>query len=186
MIFVNATEIPEVKIFEFPRVQDSRGWFQRAFSADEISAEIGTDFAVAQANVATSNVPGTVRGMHAQQAPFGEMKLIRCTRGSIFDVAVDLRAGSATFGQWVGRELSEANGLSLLIPVGFAHGYMSLEDSSQVAYMTSTRYHPESEIAVSPMHSQLAIQWPMAINEISDKDASADPHAELPRLSASA
>ncbi len=167
-------------LIEFNRNEDSRGWFQRAFGTVELET-LGLDLAPAQVNLAFTHRAGTVRGLHLQVAPYGEDKLVHCVKGRIFDVAVDLREESETFGKWFGVELSEDSPRALLIPKGFGHGYMSLTDDVTIAYVVSQTYRPEAERAISPMHSSLAIEWPLEVSVISEKDSSAPAEGELPR-----
>ncbi|MGH7905872.1 MAG: dTDP-4-dehydrorhamnose 3,5-epimerase family protein, partial [Candidatus Binataceae bacterium] len=116
---------------------------------------------------------GTLRGMHYQIAPFQEAKLVRCTAGAIYDVAVDLRPDSPSFRRWLGVELSAANGTMLYVPEGCAHGYLTLCDETEVFYQVSQFYNPESERSVRWNDPSFAIQWPMAPGVISKKDAGA-------------
>ena len=173
------TGLDDCLVLEFDRRFDERGWFQRGFGKLEFE-ELGIEMDSVQANFAFSQLAGTVRGMHLQSAPNGEDKLFHCISGSVFDVAVDLRAGSRTFGKWFGTELKSSAPKALLIPKGFAHGYMTLEDNVMVSYFVSNSYHPESEIAISPVNKTLDISWPRAISVISDKDNSTDPEAPIP------
>jgi len=152
-----------------PRV-DARGTFARAFCAQEFSAHaLETSFV--QANISTNARAGTVRGMHFQRAPHAEVKLVRCTRGAIYDVIVDMREGSKTYLRWYGAELSEENGLMMYVPKGFAHGYQALSDGATAFYMVSAFYGPDSESGLRFDDPRLAIKWPRAISEFSDKDA---------------
>ncbi len=124
-----------------------------------------------QANVSTNIRAGTVRGMHFQREPHAEVKLVRCTKGAIYDVIVDMREGSATHLRWFGAELSEQNGLAMYVPKGFAHGYQALSDGATAFYMVSAFYAPQSEGGVRYDDPRLAIGWPRPISELSDKDA---------------
>ena len=152
-----------------PRV-DARGTFARAFCAQEFVAHaLETSFV--QANISTNARAGTVRGMHFQRAPHAEVKLVRCTRGAIYDVIVDMREGSKTYLRWYGAELSEENGLMMYVPKGFAHGYQALSDGATAFYMVSSFYAPDSEGGLRFDDPRLAIKWPRAISEFSDKDA---------------
>jgi dTDP-4-dehydrorhamnose 3,5-epimerase and related enzymes len=163
-------------IVEFDRRGDDRGWFQRAVDVPALE-HAGVPFVVEQANFARTARRGTVRGMHYQRAPHGEAKLFHCVAGAVFDVAVDLRESSPTFGSWFGVELRADEPRALLIPVGFAHGYLSLEDEVQVAYFASHGYAAKSERVLSPFNETVGIQWPIAIEHLSDKDRAADPAA---------
>ncbi len=149
---------------------DDRGSFARVFCARELS-EHGLCVDVVQANTAISAKAGTLRGMHYQTAPFAEDKLVRCTAGRFFDVAVDMRVESQTFRQWVGVELSADNGRMLYVPKGFAHGYLTLEDNTVAHYMVSAAYEPSAEAGIRWDDPALAIDWPMVDGlELSDKD----------------
>jgi len=149
---------------------DDRGNFARVFCAEELAAHgLCTD--VVQANTAFSLKAGTLRGMHYQRAPHAEDKLVRCTAGRFFDVAVDMRPESETFQQWFGIELSAANGKMLYVPKGFAHGYLTLEDNTVATYMVSAAYAPESEGGFRWNDSSIGIEWPMTEGlELSEKD----------------
>jgi dTDP-4-dehydrorhamnose 3,5-epimerase len=152
-----------------PRV-DQRGMFARAFCAQEFAAQ-GLETTFVQANVSTNKKSGTVRGMHFQRAAHAEVKLVRCTRGTIFDVIVDMREGSQTRLRWFGAELSEDNGLMIYVPKGFAHGYQTLTDDAAVFYMVSSLYVPEFEGGLRHDDPKLSIEWPRAVADLSDKDA---------------
>lgn len=154
-----------------PRFGDSRGFFSEVFRRDLFEAEgIAVDWL--QDNLSVSATPGTVRGLHLQAPPFAQDKLIRVSRGAIFDVAVDVRAGSSTYGQWVGCEVSAAKWNQLFIPSGFAHGFMTLEPDTEVVYKVSARYSAAHEVAIRWDDPDLAIAWPRGGDvTLSDKDA---------------
>ena len=158
--------------------EDDRGFFARAFCQREF-AEHGLAVEIAQSNLSRTAQRGTVRGMHFQLPPNAEAKLVRCTRGAVFDVIVDLRRDSPTACQWVGRELSETNNRMMYVPEGFAHGYQTLEDDSVLFYQVSQFYSPESERGVRWNDPAFGIEWPMAAALVSDKD-SAYPDYECP------
>ena len=149
---------------------DARGTFARAFCAQEFAAH-GLETSFVQANISSNARAGTVRGMHFQRAPHAEVKLVRCTRGAIYDVIVDIREESATYLGWFGAELSKENGLMMYVPKGFAHGYQALSDGATAFYMVSSIYAPDSEGGLRFGDPRLAIKWPRAISEFSDKDA---------------
>jgi dTDP-4-dehydrorhamnose 3,5-epimerase len=149
---------------------DARGFLSRLFCAEELAAA-GWRKPVAQINQTVTTRRGVVRGMHFQNPPHAEMKLVTCLRGAIFDVAVDLRHGSPTFLRWHGEELSSDNRKALLIPEGFAHGFQTLSDDCELIYVHSTPYRADAEGGVSPRDAVLAIAWPLAISELSDRDA---------------
>lgn len=176
MTRVTATALAGCLVVEFDRRGDDRGWFQRAIDPGELAA-VGVDFTVAQANFAQTVRRGTVRGMHYQRAPHGEAKLFHCIAGRVFDVAVDLRESSQTFGGWFGIELDADEPRALLVPVGFAHGYLSLVDEVQVAYFASQGYVAAAEQVLSPLNTAVGIDWPIGIEHLSEKDRAADPSA---------
>ncbi len=149
---------------------DDRGSFARVFCVQEMRAH-GLCVDILQANTATSAKAGTLRGMHYQMAPYSEDKLVRCTAGRLFDVAVDMRERSVTYRQWVGVELSVDNGRMLYVPKGFAHGYLTLEDNTVAHYMVTASYEPGAEIGIRWDDPALGIEWPMQEKlELSDKD----------------
>ena len=149
---------------------DARGWFARTFCHDEFAAHglIG-DFA--QCSASFNARSGTLRGMHFQCAPHAETKLVRCTRGAVFDVLLDLRRGSATFRCWHAVELSETNGVAVYIPAGIAHGFQSLTDASEVYYQITERYAPESSGGVRWDDRAFGIDWPIHPPILSERDA---------------
>jgi dTDP-4-dehydrorhamnose 3,5-epimerase len=146
---------------EQERVEDDRGFFARTWAADELAPH-GLDARVAQMNTSFNALAGTLRGMHFQVAPHEEAKLVRATRGAIWDVAVDLRPDSRTYRRWHAVELSADNGLAYFIPAGCAHGFQSLVDASEVLYVMSTRYVPEAAAGVRWDDPAFAIKWPDA------------------------
>lgn len=153
------TPIDGAFVVEPQRHGDERGYFARTFCAEEFAAA-GLDPAVAQGNTSFNERAGTLRGMHFQRAPFGEAKLVRCTRGAIFDVIVDLREDSPSHRRWFGVRLDEDNGLSLFAPAGVAHGFQTLVDASEVAYLMSTAYVPEAADGVRWDDPAFGIAWP--------------------------
>ena len=163
------TPLPGVWQLHRKPVTDTRGFFSRFYCADEFSAA-GFSLPLVQINHSYSKQRGTLRGMHFQHPPHGETKVVSCVAGRIFDVAVDLRRGSATFLQWVGAELSAENQQSLLIPEGFAHGFQALSDACELIYLHSAAYQPASEGAVNANDPRLAIAWPLNIMEMSERD----------------
>ena len=150
---------------------DSRGAFLNAFRAQE-EAFIGSwgDRGIAQVNLSRSEAVGTIRGLHLQAEPHSESKLVRCLKGRVWDVAVDLRRDSATYGHWQAVELSPERGNALLIPEGCAHGFQVLEPGSELLYLHSGAWVPEAETGVRWNDPQLAIAWPLAVSEISERD----------------
>ena len=141
-----------------PRV-DARGFFARAWCAQEFE-EHGLSPSLSQCNLSWNAKAGTLRGMHYQVAPHAEVKLVRCTRGAVFDAIVDLRPESLSYTRWFGTELTAENRRMLYVPEGFAHGYLVLRDDSEVFYQVSTPYHPASERGVRWDDPAFGIQWP--------------------------
>lgn len=139
--------------------EDPRGFFARVWCRKEFE-EQGLATGLAQSSIAYNHKKGTLRGMHYQQAPHQEIKLVRCTKGAVYDVIIDLREGSNTFRQWVGVELSEDNRRTLYVPEGFAHGYVTLKDDSELFYQMSEFYVPGSGTGVRWNDPALAIEWP--------------------------
>jgi dTDP-4-dehydrorhamnose 3,5-epimerase len=148
---------------------DERGRFMRAWCARELE-EQGIHFAPVQANMQFSPRKGTIRGLHLQIAPAPEAKLVRCTRGAIFDVAVDLRPDSPTFGKWCGTELTAENGRMLYVPEQCAHGFQSIEENSEVMYLTSAFYAPQSCRGARFDDPAFGIRWPLPVSAISEPD----------------
>jgi dTDP-4-dehydrorhamnose 3,5-epimerase len=148
-------------VIEPERSEDERGFFARTFDAAEF-ARRGLDSRVVQSSTSYNRRAGTLRGMHYQADPHGEPKLIRCTRGAVFDVIVDLREDSATRLRWFGIELSEDNGRSLYVPIGLAHGFQTLADGSEVHYQIGHEYVPEAARGVRWDDPAFAIDWPAA------------------------
>jgi len=149
--------------------EDDRGRFMRAWCVREF-AEHGLDFLPVQANMGFSVPKGTVRGMHFQEAPALEAKLVRCTRGAIFDVVLDLRPESLSYGKWYGAELSAENGRMLYVPEHCAHGYQTLQDRTEMYYMTSGVYTPSAVRGVRFDDPAFSIQWPLVATVVSDQD----------------
>jgi dTDP-4-dehydrorhamnose 3,5-epimerase len=149
---------------------DSRGCLSRLFCAEEL-ASAGWHKPIAQVNHSHTYKRGTVRGMHYQLPPQAEMKLVSCLQGEVWDVAVDLRAGSPTFLQWHAEQLSADNNRALLIPEGFAHGFQALTNDVQLLYCHSAAHNPEAAAALNAQDPRLAIKWPIAISELSVRDA---------------
>jgi dTDP-4-dehydrorhamnose 3,5-epimerase len=162
------TKLSGVYVIEPERFEDERGFLARAWSTAELSA-LGVAGQFIEANVSYNHNGGTLRGLHWQAAPHGQAKLVACTRGSIFDVGVDLRPDSATYRQWMGIELSSANRLMLYLPDGFAHGYLTLEDDSEVLYLVTSGYALASGRGARWNDPAFGIEWPdvgqLIINE---------------------
>lgn len=149
-------------LIDLETIEDHRGWFARAWCDDEFK-EQGLSASWKQSNVQFSPAPGTLRGIHFQRAPHEEVKLVRCTSGSVFDVAIDLRPGSPTYQQWHGVELSAEMRNAVWVPKGCAHGYVTLEANSEVFYLTSQEYKPESVGSIRHDDPQFGIEWPVEV-----------------------
>ena len=162
--------IAGLKRVERQNLGDARGFLSRLFCAAELM-DAGWRKPVAQINQTVTTQRGAVRGMHFQRLPRTEMKLVTCLRGTIFDVAIDLRKGSPTFLRWYAEELSSENRRALLIPEGFAHGFQAMSDNCELLYLHSAPYAADAEGGLSPRDPALAIAWPLAISELSDRDA---------------
>jgi dTDP-4-dehydrorhamnose 3,5-epimerase len=156
-------------VVELDPSRDERGFFARSFCAREFEA-CGLDATVAQCNISFNEKAGTLRGLHFQAPPYEEAKLIRCTRGAIYDVAVDIRPRSHTYLRWHTIELTPDNGKMLYIPRGFAHGFQTLTKNSEVFYVMSEFYHAEKSRGLRWDDPLLAITWPLGDPIISDKD----------------
>jgi dTDP-4-dehydrorhamnose 3,5-epimerase len=166
-----ATPLSGLQVVERAPRRDQRGFLARIFCAEEL-AGLGWRKPVAQINHTVTLEKGTIRGMHFQQPPWAEMKLVSCLRGEVFDVAVDIRQGSPTFLKWYGLPLSAENCQALLIPEGFAHGFQTVTDNVELLYCHSAGYAREAEGGLNPSDPVLNIHWPEIITEMSEKDAS--------------
>jgi dTDP-4-dehydrorhamnose 3,5-epimerase len=158
MIF-SETKLAGAFLIELEKFEEERGFFARSWSEREF-AERGLESRLAECNISFNKKKGTLRGMHYQAAPHGQVKVVRCTLGSIYDVIIDLRIGSPTFKQWVGVELSAANRRMLYIPKDFAHGFQTLEDATEVFYQMSDYYFPENGRGVRWNDPAFGIGWP--------------------------
>jgi dTDP-4-dehydrorhamnose 3,5-epimerase len=154
---------------ELERIVDNRGFNARQWCAREFSAQ-GIPIEVAQTNIIYNRTRGTLRGLHYQVPPMAETKLFRVTRGAIYDVIVDLRPASPTFGQWTAVELHADAYAMLFVPEGFAQGFQTLEDDTELIYQVSASYSPEHGRGIRYDDPSLAIPWPLAVTEISDRD----------------
>jgi dTDP-4-dehydrorhamnose 3,5-epimerase len=171
MIF-SRTRLADAYLIELEPVEDERGFFARAWCEREF-AEHHLSTRLVQANVAWNRRKGTLRGLHYQHPPHAEAKFVRCTRGALYDVIVDLRRDSATYKQWLGVELTADNHLALYVPEGFAHGYQTLADDTEIFYQVSAFYTPEAEAGVRWDDPAFAIEWPDPHGAVlSDKDRS--------------
>jgi dTDP-4-dehydrorhamnose 3,5-epimerase len=170
MIFL-PTGIAGAWVIEPERLEDERGFFARTWDADEL-AEQGLNARLSQCSISYNHVRGTLRGLHYQAAPYEEAKLVRCTSGALFDVALDLRPGSSTYGDWFGVELSADNRKALYVPEGCAHGFMTLEDGCEVHYQISEAYVPAAARGVRWNDPAFAIEWPGDVVVINERDSS--------------
>ena len=164
------TDVVGARRIVLERRTDERGFFARAWCRSEF-AEAGVDVDWVQANAARSTKAGTLRGLHFQRPPFDEVKLVRCTRGAVFDVAVDLRPDSPTYRGWSGLRLDADGADAFLIPAGCAHGYLTLTDDVDLYYLTSTVYEPAAAAGVRYDDPAFGIVWPRAVEVISAQDA---------------
>ena len=170
---IQALDIPDVKLITPKRFGDARGFFMETFSAPKL-AEHGVERDWVQDNHSLSAKPGVLRGLHFQAPPHAQAKLVRVVKGRVWDVAVDLRVGSPTYGKWVGAELSAENDQQMFIPEGFAHGFITLEPDTEFLYKVSSVYAPQSDAGVRWDDPDLNLPWPLDGLEggpqLSDKD----------------
>lgn len=178
-MLIHTTPLEGAALIELKRLEDDRGFFARAFCRDEYT-EAGLEPNIAQVNVSFNNHKGTLRGFHYQVEPSQEAKTIRCIRGSIYDVIVDVRPESPTFMQHYGAELSAENRLALHVPKGFAHAYLTLVPETETLYLASTPFTPGAERGLRWNDPDLGIAWPVEAEHISDKDAAWPLVAEVP------
>jgi dTDP-4-dehydrorhamnose 3,5-epimerase len=159
------------------RIGDNRGWFSETFNARHY-AQAGIDCAFVQDNTSLSATVGTLRGLHFQLPPYAQAKLVRCTRGRVLDVAVDIREGSPTFGRWMSTKLTAGGGEQLFVPEGFAHGFCTLEPDCEISYKVTAFYAPDADRGLAFDDPALAIDWPMRAEDLtlSERDR------EHPRL----
>jgi dTDP-4-dehydrorhamnose 3,5-epimerase len=171
-VILRQTEIPGVFVVEPEPIADERGFFSRIFDADEFAA-CGLEIEFPQWSVSYNERSGTLRGMHFQRDPHAEAKLVRCTRGSLYDVVVDLRRDSPTFRRWAAVELSADNRLALYIPKGLAHGFQTLAPATEVVYAMSERFEPSAGDGVRWDDPAFGIEWPEAVQRVmSERDKS--------------
>ena len=179
MDFVTQTKLSGVLLLSPPRFGDDRGFFSESWNRRKM-ADHGIDLDFVQDNHSLSSAVNTVRGLHFQSPPHAQAKLVRCGRGALFDVAVDARKGSATYGQWVGYDLTAENGLQLLIPAGFLHGFATRAPDTEIIYKCSDYYAPECDGAVRFDDPDIAIDWGLSDDAIlSEKDSSAQRFADF-------
>ena len=177
MIFTE-TKLKGAFIIDLDRKTDERGFFARAFCQNEFR-DHGLKPVIAQANVASNAKKGTLRGMHFQYPPAAESKLVRCTRGAILDIIVDLRSESATYLEHISVELNEDNMTALYVPERFAHGYQALRDSTDTSYQVGEFYTPNAESGLRHDDLRLALRWPLPVSVISPKDQAFRPLREI-------
>jgi dTDP-4-dehydrorhamnose 3,5-epimerase len=174
---IDQTALPGVLVVTPARFGDHRGFFSESWNAKRMAdAQLAYDFV--QDNHSLSRQVGTLRGLHFQSPPHAQDKLVRCGRGALFDVAVDIRVGSPTYGKWIGMELSAENGKQLLIPAGFLHGFVTLQPDTEICYKCTDYYAPECDGAVH--WDSCGIDWPLTTDPVlSDKDAKAPALADF-------
>jgi dTDP-4-dehydrorhamnose 3,5-epimerase len=168
MIFAS-TRLEDALLIDIERKEDERGFFARTWCRQELAAQ-GLDAQIAQESVSYNRLRGTVRGLHFQRSPHEETKIVRCTRGAIFDVIVDLRPHSPNYLQWQGFDLTAENRRAIYIPKGFAHGFQTLAEQSEITYQISTFYTPESARGYRYDDTAFGITWPLPVTVISERD----------------
>ncbi|WP_421656448.1 dTDP-4-dehydrorhamnose 3,5-epimerase [Leptothermofonsia sp. ETS-13] len=168
---LTATPLPDAFVIELEKREDDRGFFARTFCVEELKV-YGIQMDILQSNIGFNYQKGTVRGFHYQVAPAIERKLVRCTRGAIYDVIVDLRPNSPTYRQHIGVELTADNYRMLYVPDRFAHGYQTLTDNTEVFYQVSSLYNPACERGFKYDDPAFDIRWPLPVSKISEKDVS--------------
>jgi dTDP-4-dehydrorhamnose 3,5-epimerase len=172
MIDCKPLPIEGLFLCESNQIDDNRGSFSRLFCRNEMEVSSG-GIHIKQINTSKNKQKGTIRGMHYQQPPYGEVKIVQCLSGRVFDVAVDVRLGSSTFMQYYAVELSGEDNKAIIIPKGFAHGFQTLQDNTQLLYFHSEFYVPNSDTGLNPFDEKIDINWPMPVSVISDKDKNA-------------
>ena len=173
------TQLEGAFIVELDRIEDERGFFARSWCAAEFESH-GLDARTVQCNISFNRKRGTLRGMHYQNPPHEEAKLVRCTQGAIYDVVVDIRADSPTYRQWVGVELTAESRRMLYVPKGFSHGFQTLADDSEVFYQMSEAYCPEAAAGFRHDDPAVSIAWPVGRKIVSDKDMALPPLGAAP------
>lgn len=162
--------VPGLVVLQRKPRGDERGFFERMFCTEELRDVLG-ERRICQINHSVTRHRGSVRGLHFQNPPHAELKVVSCLKGEVFDVAVDLRAGSPTFMRWHGETLSSDNHTSMFIPEGFAHGFQTLTDDCEMLYFHTAAYQPEAEGGLNVQDPRLAIQWPLPVAHLSPRDA---------------
>lgn len=163
------TKLKDCYIVEPDRFGDNRGWFSESYNK-KVFEDLGLNYDFVQDNESFSTRKGVLRGLHFQNEPYTQAKIVRCTSGAVYDVAVDIRHDSPTYGMWVGVELSEENGRQLLIPRGFLHGFQTLTDNVKFAYKCDNYYNKESDGGVMYNDPDIGVVWPIADPILSEKD----------------
>lgn len=169
MMKIHATSLPDVVVVETTPITDARGAFSRLFCERELAAVIG-ERRIVQVNHSRTLAKGAIRGLHYQRPPRAEMKLVRCIRGRVWDVAVDLRRDSPTFMRWHAEELTPDNGRMLIVPERCAHGFQVLEEGSEMLYLHTDFYTPQAEGGLAYNDPKLAIAWPLPATDLSEAD----------------
>lgn len=164
-----STKLAGLQTIDRLALQDARGWLERSYCLDTF-AQVGLHKTIQQINRTKTLQKGSVRGMHYQLPSFAEAKVVSCLQGEVFDVAIDLRAGSPTFLQWHAEILSAENRRSMLIPEGYAHGFQTLTDDVEMLYFHTANYAPDAAGGVNPLDPALAINWPLPFTEVSEQD----------------
>jgi len=168
-VIFHETDLKGAYIIEIEQLKDHRGFFARAWCQKEFEAQ-NLISRIRQANVSYNGTKGTLRGMHYQISPYEETKLVRCTKGAIYDVIIDLRPASPTYTQWIGKELTAGNFKMFYVPENFAHGFITLTDDTEVTYQVSQFYTPGSERGIRWNDLTFGIDWPIDVQVISEKD----------------
>lgn len=166
------TPLQGVYVIDPKPIKDERGYFERYFCSQDFQ-EIGLQKPIVQINHSYTKGIGSIRGLHYQTPPLAETKIVRCLKGAIYDVAVDIREDSPTFLQYFGIELSEENGKYLYIPEGFAHGFQTLSEEAEILYLVTSTFNPQADSGLNALDPLLAIQWPLPLGHISEKDKNA-------------
>jgi dTDP-4-dehydrorhamnose 3,5-epimerase len=167
----NELKLSGAYLIELEIQGDNRGWFSRYYCENEYK-ELGLDTNIVQANVSYNEKLGTLRGLHFQRPPKAEVKIVRCLHGAIWDVIVDIRKSSRTFGKWFAQELNEDNRLMMYVPKGFAHGFITLSDFTEILYLHTEFYDPALEDGINYNDKSVDIDWPIDMNIVSDRDRS--------------
>lgn len=169
MMQISATLINDLMVVETAPIVDSRGAFSRLYCENELQAVIGSR-RILQINHSRTDIVGAVRGLHYQLSPHAEMKLVRCLKGRVWDIAIDLRHNSPTYLHWHAEELTPANARMMVIPEGFAHGFQVLDPSSELLYLQTAFYAPGAEGGLRHDDPRIAIRWPLTVTDLSQRD----------------